>query len=585
MLGVLTVVAFLPCLSNGFVTTWDDGPNLLDNPHLRGLGLESVSWAWRTFLLGVYQPLAWWLFIAQCALWGLEPGGYHLVSILWHAANAGAFFLVTRALLGHARPDLADRDRTFGSALAVALFAVHPLRVEVVAWASCQPYLPCAFLCLVCLLVYLRSTADSGPRRHGLLLLCWSLFLAALLCKPLAIPLPLVLLVLDVYPLRRLRAGRGPGDGPPARRIWLEKSPLLVLGVLFAVVAYRARSPHEGVGRPRDLSSRIAQMGYAIVYYPIKTVAPAGLMPFHPIPSRTNLGEPLFQACALIVLCLSITLFLLRGRWPGMLAAWVSYLLILTPNSGIIPIGSMLVADRYSYLATMAGFVLAAAGFASVRPFMTTRRRSAGVAVLGLVLPLCVLPWTWRQCRIWSSSETLWGYSAARFAAALREDPSSAEAHHNLGIALLYCRRLDEAILQFRAALALDPSLASSQASLGQALLESGRDDEAMSALSRAVQLDPKDPDIRGVLALLLIKKDRLDDAKAQYLEALRWAPDSSLSHAGLGVVLYRQGHIAAAASELSEAVRLDPDDFKVRDELRQVRRLLGRRSPRAPGT
>ena len=144
-----TLVAFLPSLDNGFVATWDDGPNLLENPHLRGLGWPSFSWAWRTFLLGVYQPLAWLLFFAQYAVWGLEPWGYHLVSLLGHAVNAILFFLLTRALLERARPDLADRDRTFGAALAAALFAVHPLRVEVVAWASCQPYLPCAFFCLL----------------------------------------------------------------------------------------------------------------------------------------------------------------------------------------------------------------------------------------------------------------------------------------------------------------------------------------------------------------------------------------------------------------------------------------------------
>lgn len=571
-LGLLTFVGFLPSLTNGFVATWDDGPNLLENPHLRGFGWPSFFWAWRTVLLGVYQPLAWLLFFAQYAVWGLEPWGYHLVSLLWHAVNTILFFHLTRELLVRARPDVADRDRTFGAALAAALFAVHPLRVEVVAWASCQPYLPCVSFCLLALLVYLRASAEG---RLGPLVVCWVLFLAALLCKSSAVPLPLLLLVLDVYPLRRL----GDHNGPRARRVWLEKVPFFVLGGLFAAVAYQARSPLEVVAQTRSLSSRLAHVCYSIAYYPIKTVAPAGLIPYHPIRASANLGEPLFQICAAGVVGLSLALFLLRRRWPGMLAAWVSYLALLAPNSGIVRMGSMLVADRYSYLATMGGFVLAAAGVAELRTWGSSRRLNPGITGVGLVLVLTLLPLSWRQCRIWSSSEATWTYSAACFTEAVRAAPTSADAHHNLGVALYYCRRLDEAIDQLHTALELDPTLASSQGSLAQALVESGRYDEAMVALTEAVRLDPNDPDIHGARALLLVRQGRLGEAQAAYREALRLQPHSANWHAGLGVALFRQGRIAAAAAELSEAVRLDPDDRHFQDQLTQVRRVQARPS------
>jgi tetratricopeptide (TPR) repeat protein len=575
-LGLLTLVAFLPSLSNGFVATWDDGPNLLENPHLREFGWPSFGWAWRTFLLGVYQPLAWLLFFAQYAVWGIEPWGYHLVSVLWASVNAILFFGLTRALVERARPELADRDRTFGAALAAALFAVHPLRVEVVAWASCQPYLPCAFFSLLVLHVYLRAAAEGRLRT---LALCWVLFLSALLCKSSAVPLPLLLLVLDVYPLRRLGGHEGRGLGPAARRVWLEKVPFLVLGGLFAAVAYQARSSLEVAAQPRSLSSRLAQVCYSIAYYPIKTAAPAGLMPYHPIRSSANLGEPLFQICAAGVVGMSLALWLLRRRWPGMLAAWVSYLLLLAPNSGIVRMGSMLVADRYSYLATMGGFVLAAGGIAQLRTWARSRRLEAGITGVGLGLILPLLALSWRQCRIWSSSEATWTYSAARFTEAVRADPTSADAHHNLGVALYYCHRLDEAIDQLHTALELDPTLVSSRGSLAQSLVESGRYDEAMVTLSEAVRLDPNDPDIYGARALLLVSQGRLGDAKAAYREALRLQPHSANWHAGLGVVLFREGHIDDAASELSEAVRLNPDELHFQDQLQQVRRVQTHRS------
>ena len=576
-LGVLTFLAFFPCLDNGFVATWDDGPNLLENPYLRELGWLSFSWAWHTFLLGVYQPLAWLLFFAQHAVWGLEPWGYHLVSLLGHSVNAILFFLLTRALLERARPELADRDRTVGAALGAALFAVHPLRVEVVAWASCQPYVPCAGFCLLTLLVYLRAAAEG--RRLRRLALCWMLFLAALLCKSSAVPLPVVLLVLDIYPLRQLGARSRPGVAPAARAVWLEKVPFFVLGALFAGVAYRARSSLEVVAQARSLSSRFAQVCYSLAYYPTKTVAPASLIPYHPIRSGADLGEPLFQLCAASVVALSLALFLLRRRWPGMLAAWVSYLVLIAPNSGMVRMGSMLVADRYSYLATMGGFVVAAAGIAALRAWGSSLRMNAGITVAGLAVLLSLIPLTRRQCRIWSSSKATWSYSAACFAEAARADPSSAEAHHNLGIALFYCRRLDEAITEFRTALELDPALASAQASLAQALVDAGRYDEAMTALSEAVRLDPNDPDVHGGLALLLVRQGRLDEANTEYRDALRLQSHSANWHAGLGVVLFRQGRIDDAARELSEAVRLDPGELHFQDQLRQVRRVQGRRS------
>ena len=192
-------------------------------------------------------------------------------------------------------------------------------------------------------------------------------------------------------------AGPGRLPAPAARRcargVWLEKVPFFVLGGLFAAVAYQARSSLEVVTQTRSLSSRLAQVCYSIAYYPIKTVAPAGLMPFHPIRSGANLGEPVFQLCAASVVGLSITLFLLRRRWPGMLAAWVSYLLLLAPNSGIVRMGSMLVADRYSYLATMGGFVLAAAGVAELRTWGSSRRLNLGIARRGSGLaPVPVAP-------------------------------------------------------------------------------------------------------------------------------------------------------------------------------------------------
>jgi cytochrome c-type biogenesis protein CcmH/NrfG len=231
----------------------------------------------------------------------------------------------------------------------------------------------------------------------------------------------------------------------------------------------------------------------------------------------------------------------------------------------------MFVADRYSYLATMPGFVLASAGFASLQSWGRRRRGGLAVGVVTLGLLASLMPLTWRQCRAWRDSTAPWEHSAAVLAAALPANPTSAEAHYNLGLARYRCGRLDEAIEEFRTALRIDPESAQAWGSLGQALADSGDHEHAGSALAEAVRLDPESPDLRGSLAVVLVKQGRLDDAFLQYVEAARREPGIPDWHIGLGVVLFRQGKHDESAAELSEAVRLDPDNPLTKDYLRRT--------------
>ena len=573
VLGLLTVFAFAPALANGFAASWDDGPNFLENPYYRGLGWAELGWAWRATLLGVYQPLAWHLLSAEFVLWGLDPWGYHLVSVLGHAANACLFFVLASELLARAHPDLTAGDRTFGAALAAATFAVHPLRVEVVAWVSCQPYLPCAGFCLLSLLAYLHAHDGGRPvRRLGCLAAAWILCLAALLCKAAAVGLPLVLLVLDVYPLRRLGGGRGLFAGASARSVWLEKLPFFALGTTFAVVSFGVRQSLGSFGQPWRLGSAVAQSCYAITFYPAKTIVPTGLMPFHPTPSRIGLDDPRFLLPIAGVAGLSCVLWMLRQGRPGLLAAWVSYLLLLAPSSGLIRTGPMFVADRYSYPPSMAGFVLASGGFASLSSWGRRLRVHLGVWMVALGLVASLVTLTWRQCQVWRDSHAPWEHAAACCAAALQANPISPEAHHNLGVTRYRCGRLDEAIDAFRSAVRYDPRFAQAWGSLGQALADSGRSDSAIEALAEAVRLDPDSAELRGALAVVLVQRGRLEEALPSYRAAIRREPGNADWHIGLGVVLYRLGRLDEAASALSEAVRIDPHSPLTKDYLRRIR-------------
>ena len=201
----VVIAAFIPSVDNGFVN-WDDDRNFLENPYYRGLAPDQVRWAFTTCWLAVYQPLAWLLFEVEFVVWKLDPRGYHLTSVILHAANAVVLYSLTITLLLRSRPDSLRKEPwiyPLSAGLATALFAVHPLRVEPVAWASCQPYLPCALFSMLAVLAYLRAFRSGTSPDWTWLAGSLALFVAALLFHALAVSLPIVFLTLDVYPLRR----------------------------------------------------------------------------------------------------------------------------------------------------------------------------------------------------------------------------------------------------------------------------------------------------------------------------------------------------------------------------------------------
>ena len=242
-LALIVTYAFIPVLDNDFVS-WDDHENFLNNPYFRGLGPAQVKWAWTTLWVGAYQPLAWLLFETQYVFCQLDPRGYHLTSLLFHVANAVVLYVLTVALLVRCRTDsclASPWTCSLSACLATALFMVHPLRVEPVAWASCQPYLPCTLFSMLAVLAYLRAFEMGPYPRWRWLAAAFALFVAALLSHALAVSLPAVLLILDVYPLGRLGHGPGQWFGASARRALLEKVPFVMTSLLFMVLAVVAK--------------------------------------------------------------------------------------------------------------------------------------------------------------------------------------------------------------------------------------------------------------------------------------------------------------------------------------------------------
>jgi tetratricopeptide (TPR) repeat protein len=555
IVGLVACVAFLPVLGNRFVDQWDDKPNFLANLAFRGLGWPEIRWAWTTMLQGAYQPLAWMLFELEYVAWGLDPRGFHLASMVLHAINAILFYILIRTLVTHARPEI-DTGRHWGvpltSGLAAALFAVHPLRVEVVAWASCQPYLPCAAFAILSVLAYLRGFGQ-GRRRLGWVFAAASLFAAALCCKAVAMGLPLVLLVLDVLVLQRFSTRWS------IAVVVAEKFLFLVPAIAFGAIAIKAKSEAPAIndfqpGLTRTVLSHTAEAGYGLGFYLKKTIWPSGLSAFHFRRDPIVPSEPPFAVSLAVVGLLGVIACLLRRRWPSILAAILSYAAILAPNLGIVSYDLMLVADRYSYLATMPLFVLAAGGL--VRWVTVSTRPRALTLMIGAIGSGLIAIWvalTWAQCATWRDSETLVAHG-------LRVGSGrDGLLESNFGVDLLDIGRVGDGMIHLFKAIQIDPKDPDAHENLGIILVKAGKLDGAIIELAEAARLAPSRFDLRHHLGMALAQRGRLDQAAEQLAEAVRLRPDKAQVHISLGGVLAALGRRDLAAAQYAEALQLDP--------------------------
>jgi hypothetical protein len=448
-----TIVSFLPVRENDFVT-WDDLTILLNNPHYRGLGWANLRWMFTTTLMGHYVPLTWLSLAVNFTLGGMDPRGYHLGNLLLHAANAGVFYLVARRLLaagfagGVAAPGVTPlREPTLcaGAAFAALVFGVHPLRVESVAWATERRDVLCGLFYLLATLAYLRGVDAGGAIRTRYGAVSILAFLLSLLSKAAAIPLPAVLLLLDIYPLRRLGAVGW-------RRLLMEKVPYLLVAGPAGVAALIAQSHSRALFNFEafGIGPRLLTIGYGLMFYPRKFLWSGDLSPLYAVPETIDPLSPRFLLSTMAFGLVSAVLVALRRRWPAGLAAWVYSALLVLPVSGAAQAGPQLVADRYSYLSGLGFALLPGAGLVWI--LRARRRLRATVVGACLVASALVLAGlgagAWRQSTTWSDTETLWRH-------AISVDPGNARAHYYLAYWLYLTEREEEARAEYERTLAL----------------------------------------------------------------------------------------------------------------------------------
>ncbi len=548
LIAVVTFATFLPALHNQFVN-WDDDKNFLENPHYRGLGWTQLSWMWTTHL-GHYIPLTWMTFGLDYLLWGMNPLGYHLTNLLLHAANAVVFFFITRRLLTRALPSPSERGHTLAvsAAFAALVFAIHPLRVESVAWATERRDVLSGLFYLSAVLAYLRA-CDREERGRGWYWGAVALFAGALLSKSMAVNLPVVLMILDVYPLRRLGESIG-WRSKPARRIYVEKIPFVLLAAAASAIAVMAQfSIHAALPLAQlSVPGRLAVSAYGLSFYLGKMIVPVNLSPLYELPRTVSpWAMPFILSFGLAVAITAIVLSL-RRRMLGLPAAWLAYLVVLLPVLGIFQSGPQIAADRYTYLAGLGWAILAGAGLLSSwsrLPFL----------LIGLVvfIPVGLGTLTWNQVHVWHDSKTLWAH-------ALAIDPNSSVAQNDFGEALAQQGKLAEAIEHYRQALNIKPDYADAHYNLGGALAQQGKLADAIHHYQRALQITPGDADAQTNWGGALAQQGKLAEAAEHYQQALRIKPDHAAAHNNWGAALTRQGNLAEAIEHYRQAVNIKPD-------------------------
>ncbi|MBI4240993.1 MAG: tetratricopeptide repeat protein [Candidatus Rokubacteria bacterium] len=537
---------------------WDDYVNLVENPHYRGLGWTHLRWIFTTVLMGQWIPLAWVTFGADYLVWGMNPFGYHLTNVLLHAANAAVLYLVALRLLGLATTGAGEPALRLGAAAAALFFALHPLRAESVAWVTERRDVLSGLFFLLVILTFLKASEAEGTRRRRLLagsVVCYAL---AVMSKPMVVTLPLVLILLDIYPLRRLGGRWRDWTGREARGVWMEKLPYFLLALAGGAMAFYAMIANSFLTslEKLPLSARPSVALHSLWFYVWKTFVPLWLSPLYELPPQVNPLDPPFVTSAVAVAILTAGFWLLRRRWPAGLAVWVSYAVILAPVSGLLHNGHQLANDRYSYLPCLGWALLVGASVCAVvraresgrlRPSMA--RLAAGGGVVW-VLGLGIL--AWHHVQVWRDTDTLWRY-------ALESNPNCAICLGNLGVSLVNRGIPQPAIEYFQRELAVRPDRVNVYGNLALALLNSGRMPEALWHFQQALERRPADSQVLNNLSVALIRLGKPQEAIAHLKQAMEVTPANPMVRTNLGVALTDLGHPDQAIPHFLKAIELKP--------------------------
>jgi tetratricopeptide (TPR) repeat protein len=544
-LTALTWLVFGQTLSHQFVN-YDDQTYVYENSEVKnGLTAHGIAWAFTHTVSHNWHPLTVISHMIDCQLFGLRPGGHHFANVAWHTVAVLLLFFALRDLTG----------TIWASAFVSALFAIHPLRAESVAWIAERKDILSGIFFFLTLSAYARYTRHRSFARY---LIVATFFVLGLMCKSMLVTTPFVLLLLDYWPLRRVERLRD------LFHFIREKIPLFGLAALTAVVTFIAQ---KGAIRSSDEMPFAIRISNAIVNftrYLLEMVWPMRLAPFYPFPRN---GIPLWQLAFSIVLLVSITVLLIalgakRPQRGYLITGWLWYVAMLLPVIGIIQVGLQGHADRYTYLPQIGLYILITWALVDLSASWSRRRE-----ILGGFAAIIIVLLSWRganQVTFWRTSESLWTHATA-------VTGENALAETSLADALIARGRCDEAIPHAREAVRIQPDSADAHNNLAIALSRVGRQSEAIAHARTSAALNANRPGVYYNLATLLLQSGEIDEAIANYRNELQVQPQYAEARNNLGIALSQKGDVREAIAQWQETLQVDPDNLDAQCNLAWV--------------
>ena len=589
ILLALATLPYLQTLRHDFV--YDDYPYVAGNPYVQqGLTWPGIAWAFTTFRAGNWHPVTWLSHLLDISVWGSEPAGHHFTNVVLHAANTLLLFLIFSQMTG----------ALWRSALLAALFAVHPLHVESVAWIAERKDVLSTFFGLLAIWAYFKYARDSSVRQY-LLMMC--LFGLSLMAKPMLVSLPCILLLLDIWPLGRWKLWRI-GDQATVTfepntttHLLLEKGPLIALSAIFSIIAVISQHRAQNISDNEllSLSSRVANAIVGYHFYLDKLFAPLKIAVFYPYPGYWR--PAVVAASAFLLLVITFVAILYRRRHPWLLVGWLWFVVTLIPVIGLIQVGMQSFADRYTYIPSIGIFIMLVWSIPTAHKPVALR--GWVIAACAVIVALTVM--TWVQASYWKDRRTLFTHAAevtqgnyiahqslavqleiehdlegalALYKEAAKEQPKFAKTtmiHENIANILIEQGHTPEALAELRQALNINPSSSAALNSMGSLILASGDNEEAAKYFQLAVKSDSENLEAQINYGMTLVKLERWKEAIEHLAPVARLLPRRYLARTYFARALAARGDYEQAIDQLKQVLKLKPDHAIAQELLQEI--------------
>jgi len=534
VLLVLATFAIYSQIQDHEFINFDDDLYITNNLNVQaGLTSESVEWAFTTFTLGNWFPVTWFSHMLDYQLYGLHAKGHHLTSLFFHITNSLLLFLILFRMTG----------AIWQSAFVAAIFAFHPLNVESVSWAAERKNVLSALFWLLTMWAYIHYAAKPTIKSYGLVFLFFTL---GLMSKPMLVTLPFVLLLLDYWPLRRLKFGQERESNEVLEKniakksevlqLVLEKIPLFLLTTGLSIITFIAQKSLGAMNYAESLtfSTSVTNAMVSYLEYLGKIIWPRGLSILYPHPGNT-LAVWKGILCGIALVGITIISIRLIRKAPYFAVGWFWYLGTLVPVIGIVQVGGQAMADRYTYIPLIGIFIIVAWGVPELISKWHYKEKVLSISVGIIIFTLLIT--TWRQVSHWKNSITIFKHAIR---VTDKKHPTFAIAYNNLGIVLFAKQKNEEAISHYKMALELNPDSAVAHNNLGIALFTKQKNEEAISHYKMAIKINPDYANAHNNLGVALLHAEMTEEAIDYFKEAIRIRPDYAAAQKNLEMALLR---------------------------------------------